>query len=378
MKRKLKKLLRDVPTSLLVIVGIMLLLFSVSNIVSLVTAIKREANLLKESDYNVSYSMYVYEGKIEESEDVVACSPIENPEKLVDSLKVSKGNVTMQLRLPIDGAYYGDDGGNKIDLVLYQNEELHTQGEVFKPSKKENAVLISEDLSYLVNGSGTIEFVGARLNVLSKLKSVNVSGNDSRCFLLYYTFNDSMKERTLTQIRQSGRVLVTISSNKSRLTDEIKQVKKALTDNGFTVRTTEIINMDIVNDAYKTMSMMIAVLVIFFAFITIMIMMNLWIYARQKNYAILWSLGRKRMSTLKSILKEAGILYLIAVILYCITETVVKLTVSTKTIDIKDIVINDILYVVITYVVLNAVILAQYLKIVKKADMCRLLTGGVQ
>lgn len=84
------------------------------------------------------------------------------------------------------------------------------------------------------------------------------------------------------------------------------------------------------------------------------------------------------MSTLKSILKEAGILYLIAVILYCITETVVKLTVSTKTIDIKDIVINDILYVVITYVVLNAVILAQYLKIVKKADMCRLLTGGVQ
>lgn len=267
MKRKFKKLLRDVPTSLLVIVGIMLLLFSVSNIVSLVTAIKREANLLKESDYNVSYSMYVYEGKIEESEDGVACSSIENPEKLVDSLKVSKGNVTMQLRLSIDGAYYGNDGGNKIDLVLYQNEELHTQGEVFKPSKKENAVLISEDLSYLVNGSGTIEFVGARLNVLSKLESVNVSGNDSRCLLLYYTFNDSMKERTLTQIRQNGRVLVTISSNKSRLTDEIKQVKKALTDNGFTVRTTEIINMDIVNDAYKTMSMMIAVLVIFFAFI---------------------------------------------------------------------------------------------------------------
>ena len=88
MKRKLKKLLRDVPTSLLVIVGIMLLLFSVSNIVSLVTAIKREANLLNESDYNVSYSMYVYEGKIEESEDGVACSSIENPEKLVDSLKV--------------------------------------------------------------------------------------------------------------------------------------------------------------------------------------------------------------------------------------------------------------------------------------------------
>lgn len=361
----MKKILRDVPTSLLLLMGIFVLMFFSCYGVSIISDVRRlEAQRTKELCKNQKY-YYLYDGKVTISDNQVTVEG--DGVDISEAVKICKSdnlNIAFRLFFPFENVMYSNRlneyGSDILDVYVSYN------GDSLEKSDKANAIYLNETHKSLATGD-KIELLATKYNVIGTING-RMSG-----IVMYDNLDEEARFSLLKHTKKYGRIQVVIGSDSDIDMQEVERIQKELSDNGFTLmETKDKVFLDKEESLSTNSGPIICVVGMIFTLITLYILVKLWFVKRVENVAIIWCHGESKNGIFVFLAKEISIIYGLAVVIFTFVSCIYILCVRSMPI------IYIPIAIVAAYMLLIAVAYVMYDSCYRKLSMLSVISGGVE
>ncbi|MBE5965301.1 MAG: ABC transporter permease [Lachnospira sp.] len=286
----IKRFLRDVPTSLLIIFSFSLLLFMIYNVISIFALEERLANTTKEKyKYQVNLeTSYITTNGMVDFDNELSKNPLE--------LVVGEGNVVFEsesivleeIAMPVSGS-----------IVIQYNENFKyelKQGQypIVGVVYDKPAVIIGKDIYDRIGNTNVLTVNGIECQIMGVLEKKEDFLLDERIIIFANGLSNYDKKEIINR-ESTTSYIVTYSSDVYDYMKIMQELGKKLNEYNFTdVIKTDNTNNSVSNEINKFMTQakrIVTIMVIVFCLINCFVVTNLWIESRKKEISIRKSYG---------------------------------------------------------------------------------------
>lgn len=320
----IKKYLRDISSSLLVIVGYVLLFFVAFNSIYLMEKIDETQPNTIIGDYNDRNFFLATSKPTGEGEDVLqgTISGVDKIKAVIDALKTTDGNTYINIQCMVDKLSIT----TSVSVVLSYNEACNRTLKSgvypdFTSINNDRAIVIGEyfeDCTVDIDGNKYISINGALYLVTGIFKDMTYSQTDKSLAIFYPQVTDSVVEELIPQI-YSNYVEVTVCGNSCD--NVISDVKNTLESTGyFDIRKADTFSYDGINTIISAIKDVVMIMIVIFCIVNSIAISGMWLKRRQREIIIRKSYGYGNLEILKLIICDMVKYMLTAFALVIIAE----------------------------------------------------------
>jgi len=367
--------IRDVATTLLLMVAIGLIIYTFDNIATIKYKV-----LMDEKTDSISYYDYKYSGEFafyvdlgdenDVSDGPVMRRNLGNVEFVFDriaALDITECNVIADIRINMSGRF---DVADYVHLVMKQNEPLIVRSEAFDKPGVQNALVCGDKWKEYVDKKGIFKTYMGDFTCDGFLKSRYYTRSDNDIYMFYETLSDEVKDNIIQSVScDTFEMGIEVLSNKKDVKEVLDKLRESLSEEGYRTGKRSRSSQDrsgfIESDKYDRTHTLLGVVLLIFSGLAMFIILQLFFYVRRRDYAIMWALGKNRLGCITAPLGEVTLIYLITMLIYMI-------------INYSAISVRLFSYFGIAYLIVIVITCIKFIRFMLGCDLKSLLMGGVR
>lgn len=313
----IKKFLRDISSSLLMIAGYILLFFIAFNGIYLINRMSEKQPDTVIGNYMYKENYRVTRRNVKPEDGYGDFDVDKNIRYVLSSLETKQGNSLLN----IQGAIKGASKSHTVSVLLSWNEPCSRQLKSgnypdFNAIEDVKAAVIGEyfqDFTESDNGKEYINVNGENYLVTGVFKGMTDDGMDSSLVLFYDKLDSNEKEAISAQLYSNYIEIVLCGNNGNG--SFIENVRNKISDNPFyditTMQANSIQGIQIIISKIKNVIM---IMIVIFCIINSLTITNLWLRKRQPEIAIRKACGYSNLQVIKLIILDMIKLMVMAII----------------------------------------------------------------
>lgn len=314
----IKKFLRDISSSLLMIAGYSLLFFIAFNGIYLINRMSEKQPDTVIGNYMYKENYRVTRRNVKPEDGYGDFDVDKNIRYVLSSLETKQGNSLLN----IQGVIKGASKSHTVSVLLSWNEPCSRQLKSgnypdFNAIEDVKAAVIGEyfqDFTESDNGKEYINVNGENYLVTGVFKGMTDNGMDSSLVLFYDKLDSNEREAISAQLYSNYMEIVLCGNNGNG--SFIENVRNKISDNPFyditTMQANSIQGIQIIISKIKNVIM---IMIVIFCIINSLTITNLWLRKRQPEIAIRKACGYSNLQVIKLIILDMIKLMVMAIML---------------------------------------------------------------
>lgn len=327
MKNILKKLFRDIPSGILMVVGYSMIFFiALNGIVLLENVIAQQPDTII-GNYKYKQSIMISRKSTKDLMD--ASNSIfdskENAKDIVKRLQVQSGNVILKT----NGVVSDTGAATKVDVMITYNETCNREleyGEYPLPEDSSNnmAIVGSYHKKYIIerNDKKYININDKEYLVKGIFKDTSTGGYDDTVIV----FNNNLRESDLDEIittLNANLIEVIVCGSDKECDNLVRNIKTKVEENEFyKTIDTPLNTYDAINISISIIKNTITILILVFCIINSIVITSLWMSKKEVSIAICKANGFSNWQVIKRIAGQLISIMGIAVIISIIIQLI--------------------------------------------------------
>ena len=347
LKYIIKRLFRDIPSSLFLTLGLALTFFLLLNSINLINAVRYEEEMKEKESYNFdkTYEIIKPNDKVEDlGGGMYACSSDDFDgraffDDVIEVCSEYEGNAYLSTVV-----FTRDNSVHSLNVYLCINEDhviTLENGDREVISSRDSAkegIYVPECVKHYIE-SDKVEANGDELKVAGIIKDNSVDMSDDTWVIMWSQLSDKFKEVLFHDAEKNiydGRtgILIKFQSNSDKGEENFKKIEKKLTDRGYIVKDVqaylESINHDDGVNEYVFMMEILNSILLAFSIISCMYVVSLWMDRRAGELMIRKSFGSNIPAIIRLIIRDLFKLGAISMVLAIIVQIIYRAVFPTE------------------------------------------------